>query len=65
MCVGALLECNVEELVFALPDPRAGAAGGAVQIAQHAGLPRRLRVVSGIRRDEAEDLLAQAGSKGR
>jgi tRNA(adenine34) deaminase len=64
MCVGALLESNVEELVFALPDGRAGAAGGAIQIAQHAGLPRRLRVVSGIRRDEAEELFAQAGSKG-
>jgi tRNA(adenine34) deaminase len=58
MCVGALLESNVEELVFALPDPRIGAAGGALQLAQHAGLPRRLKVVSGIRRAEAEDLFA-------
>ena len=65
MCVGALLESNVEELVFALPDPRAGAAGGAIQVAQHTGLPRKLRVVSGIRRDEAEELVAQAGSNGR
>jgi tRNA(adenine34) deaminase len=65
MCVGALLESNVGELVFALPDPRAGAAGGALQIAQHDGLARKLRVVSGIRRDEAEELFAQAGSKGR
>jgi tRNA(adenine34) deaminase len=65
MCVGALLESNVGELVFAIPDPRSGAAGGAIQIAQHDGMSRRLRVVSGIRRNEAEELLAQAGSKGR
>jgi len=64
MCVGALLESNVEELVFAMPDPLVGAAGGAVQLAEHPALPRRLKVVSGIRRSEAEELLVQAGSKG-
>ncbi len=58
MCVGALLESNVEALVFAAPNPVDGAAGSVVQLAQHAGLPRRMRVVSGIRRDEAEELIA-------
>ena len=58
MCVGALLQCDVEALVFALPDPIEGAAGSVLQLAQHAGLPRRLKVVSGIRRDEVEELLA-------
>jgi hypothetical protein len=29
-----------------------------IQIAQHDALPRRIRVVSGIRRDEAEELFA-------
>jgi tRNA(adenine34) deaminase len=58
MCVGALLESNVEALVYAAPNPIDGAAGTVVQLAQHAGLPRRMKVVSGIRRDEAEELLA-------
>ena len=58
MCVGALLESDVEALVFALPNTRDGAAGTVVQLAQHASLPRRIKVVSGIRRDEAEALLA-------
>jgi len=58
MCVGALLQSDVEALVFALPDPIEGAAGSVLQLAQHAGLPRRLRVVSGIRRDEVEELFA-------
>ncbi len=66
MCVGALLQANVETLVFAAPDTVNGAAGGAVQLAQSPGLRRRLRVVSGIRRDEVEDLrnraMARAGS---
>jgi tRNA(adenine34) deaminase len=60
MCVGALLESDVEALVYASPNPRDGAAGTIVQLAQHPDLPRRLKVVSGIRRDEAEALLAAA-----
>ena len=58
MCVGALLESDVEALVFALPNTRDGAAGTVVQLAQHASLPRRIKIVSGIRRDEAEALFA-------
>jgi tRNA(adenine34) deaminase len=66
MCVGALLTSDVEALVFALPNPTAGAAGGVVQIAQHPDLPRRIKVVSGIRREDAEELFAsEAASRGR
>jgi tRNA(adenine34) deaminase len=58
MCVGALLESDVEALVFALPNRVDGAAGTVIQLAQHDLLPRRVRIVSGIRRDEAEELFA-------
>jgi tRNA(adenine34) deaminase len=58
MCVGALLESDVEALVYAVPNTRDGAAGTVVQLAQHASLPRRIKVVSGIRRDEVEALFA-------
>jgi len=58
MCVGALLQSDVEALVFALPDPAEGAAGTVIQLAQHPGLARRLKIVSGIRRDEAEELFS-------
>src|SRR3954451_3119123 len=56
MCVGALLESDVAALVFAMPNPVDGAAGTVLQLAQHPALGRRLQVVSGIRRDEAEEL---------
>ncbi len=58
MCVGALLESDVAALVFAMPNETEGAAGTVIQLAQHPDLPRRIRIVSGIRRDEAEELLA-------
>ena len=58
MCVGALLASDVEELVYAMPNRLEGAAGTCVQLAQHPGLGRRLKVVSGIRQDEVEELFA-------
>ena len=58
MCVGAMLSSDVEALVYAAPNRDDGAAGTILQLADHAALARRLRIVSGIRRDEAEELLA-------
>jgi tRNA(adenine34) deaminase len=58
MCVGALLASDVEELVFAVPNVAEGAAGTTLQLASHPALQRRLKVVSGIRRDEVEELYA-------
>ena len=58
MCVGALLASDVEELVFAVPNREAGAAGTLVQLADHPGMRRRVKVVSGIRRDEVVELYA-------
>ena len=58
MCVGALLESDVEALVFAVANAHDGAAGSVIQLAQHPSLPRRIKVVSGIRRDEAQALFA-------
>ena len=62
MCVGALLESDVEALVYAVPNRADGACGTVIQLAQHDSLPRRLRVISGIRRDEAEELFVAAPS---
>lgn len=55
MCAGALVACEVAEVVFAVPDG-AGSQGAAVLHGAPSG--RGPRVVSGIRRDEAEELLA-------
>jgi tRNA(adenine34) deaminase len=65
MCVGALLESDVEALVYAVPNKVDGAAGTVLQLAQNDALPRRMRVVSGIRRDEAEELFAATPAVGR
>ena len=56
MCVGALLQSDADGLVYALRDPVAGACGSSIQLAETPGWPRRLRVVSGILRDDAAEL---------
>ncbi len=58
MCVGALLASDIDALVYAAANERYGAAGTILQLAQHPDLPRRIKLVSGIRRDEAERLFA-------
>ncbi len=60
MCVGAMLESDVDGLVFAMPDARSGAAGSAIQLTSGDSLPRRLTVVSGIMQREAAELGSDA-----
>ncbi len=60
MCVGALLASDVDALVFATGNAIDGAAGSILQLAQDPRLAHRLKVVSGIRCEEAEELLALA-----
>lgn len=65
MCVGALLESDVDGLVYALPDTVAGAAGSALQLARNGDLGRHLDVVSGILRSDAAELIANAPMAAR
>jgi tRNA(adenine34) deaminase len=60
MCVGALLASNVETLVFACANSEDGAAGSVMQLAQDGRLARKVKVVSGIRCEEAEELFVKA-----
>jgi tRNA(adenine34) deaminase len=56
MCVGALLACDADGVVFALPDPNGGACLSAMRLGAASGVGRRLQIVSGILQDDAADL---------
>lgn len=56
MCVGALYQADADGLVFALADPNEGACHSVLNLADAPGLPRRLKVVSGILQEDAADL---------
>lgn len=59
MCAGAIVNCRVGLLVYGAPDPRMGAAGGALDITGFGGMLHRPKVLSGILADESLELLRE------
>jgi tRNA(adenine34) deaminase len=57
MCAGAMVHARVERLVYAAPDPRAGAAGSVFNVVRSPALNHRLDVDSGVLGDECGELL--------
>lgn len=57
MCAGALVLARVKRLMFATFDPKAGACGSTMNIAQSSHLNHRLEVESGLLQPEASALL--------
>ena len=57
MCAGAIVHVRMHKVVFGCPDPRGGAAGGAINLLQMEGLNHRCEIVQGIREEECADLL--------
>ena len=47
MCAGALIHARIARLVYATPDPRAGAAGSCFNFIQDASLNHTVKVESG------------------
>jgi tRNA(adenine34) deaminase len=57
MCAGALVNARVDRLVYAVPDPKAGAVGTLFDIARDPRLNHRIEVTSGVLAAECGDLL--------
>jgi tRNA(adenine34) deaminase len=57
MCAGALVAARVGRLVFATPDPKAGACGSLYNLCVDPRLNHELPVTSGVRAAEAAGLL--------
>ncbi len=57
MCTGAILLSRIPTIVFGATDPRYGACGSALQLAQHDRLDIRAELVSGIMEQECSALI--------
>jgi len=57
MCAGAMIHARLDRLVFATPDPKAGAAGSVLSVLNHPQLNHQMQVEQGIRTEEAAELL--------
>jgi tRNA(adenine34) deaminase len=59
MCAGALVLSRVKRVVYGAADSRMGAAGGAMNLLQFAGMNHRCEVTGGVRAEECRDLLKE------
>jgi len=57
MCAGAILHARVARLVYAAPDPKAGACGSVLRVMNHPQLNHKVEVASGLLADECGALL--------
>ncbi len=57
MCAGAIVLARIPIVVFAAPDPKAGAAGSVLDVLAEPALNHRPRVIGGIRAAESAALL--------
>jgi tRNA(adenine34) deaminase len=57
MCAGAMVHARLDRLVYAAPDPKAGAAGSVLEVLNHPKLNHQMQVEQGIRAEEAAELL--------
>jgi tRNA(adenine34) deaminase len=57
MCAGAMVLARLPVVVFAAPDPKAGAAGSVFDLLNHPRLNHRVEVRSGVLQAEAAALL--------
>ena len=57
MCAGAILHARITRLVYAAPDPKAGACGSVLSVLNHPQLNHKLEVSSGLLADECSTLI--------
>ncbi len=57
MCAGAILHARIARLVYAAPDPKAGACGSVLDVLHHPQLNHRVRVTTGLLAEESAALL--------
>jgi tRNA(adenine34) deaminase len=57
MCIGAMVQARISRLVFGAYDPKAGAAGSAIDLTDSPAFNHRFEVQGGVLADECGELL--------
>ena len=57
MCAGAIVLARIPNVVFAAPDPKAGAAGSVLDVLAEPALNHRPHVIGGVRAADSATLL--------
>lgn len=59
MCAGAMVNARVRRVVYALPDPRSGCCGSALDVTGFAGMLWQVECTGGVLAGEAGDMIRQ------
>jgi len=65
MCAGAILHARIARLVYAAPDPKAGACGSVLSVMNHPQLNHKVEIVSDLLAEECGALLTDFFRKRR
>ena len=57
MCAGAIIHVRLDRVVYGVDDPKAGAAGSALNLLQFPSFNHRCEITRGVRTAECRDLL--------
>jgi len=57
MCAGAILHARIRRLIYAAPDPKAGACGSVLAVMNHPQLNHKLELIPGVLADDCATLL--------
>jgi tRNA(adenine34) deaminase len=65
MCAGAMVLARIKRLVYGAYDPKAGAAGSLMNLAQHEKLNHRMAVTAGVMEEDCAAILKKFFSERR
>ncbi|MBW4027559.1 MAG: tRNA adenosine(34) deaminase TadA [Acidobacteria bacterium] len=57
MCAGAMVHARLGRLVYAAPDPKAGAAGSVLEVLNHPRLNHQMEIIAGVMAEECGGVL--------
>ena len=59
MCAGSLIHARIARLVYGASDPKAGAAGSALEVINHPSLNHRMEVTAGVLAAKCSEILQE------
>jgi tRNA(adenine34) deaminase len=65
MCAGASVLARIEKIIYGADDPKSGACGSVINIANNKKLNHRIEVISGVLREDCAYLLKEFFKKKR
>lgn len=65
MCAGAMVHARLARLVYGASDPKAGAAGSALEVLNHPNLNHRMEITSGVLADRCSEVVQEFFKKKR